>query len=182
MDEAAARCRGDEDATAAIDELPGRADGLRDHPHGHGGDGEVVAAEPRDRICQRGADDDGRDDGPQQAEPGIALEVNGEEPGGVGADREEDVRPEVELPRPTADDVPPDAEHRVEQHEEAHGLVVDVAARLERDGIGEGGEGTDHPGNRVGATRARRRARSGQIAPGAGTGRSGCTTRRRRRP
>ena len=63
-----------------------------------------------------------------------------QERGGVGADREEDAGPEVELAGPAADDVPADSQHGVQQHEEADGLVVDVAAPLERDRVEQGDE------------------------------------------
>ena len=55
-----------------------------------------------------------------------------EQGGGVGADGEEHLRAEVELARPAADDVPANAEHRVDEHQEADRLVVRLALQLER--------------------------------------------------
>ena len=77
---------------AAVDQLPGGADGLRDHPHRHGGDREVVAAEPGDRVGDRRADHHRDDHRAEQGEPGVPAEVDGQERGGVGAGREEDAR------------------------------------------------------------------------------------------
>ena len=180
--EAAARRDRDEEALAAVDERPGGADGLGDHPHRHGGDREVVATQLGDRVGDRSADGRRDDHRPQEGQPRVPAEIDGEQRGGVGADGEEDAGTEVELAGPPPDDVPADAEHRVEQHQEAHRLVVDLAAPLERDRVEQGHEGAEHPGDLLPATGAGRGARSGQTAPGAGTGRSGCRRRRRTRP
>src|SRR6266513_851559 len=140
----------DEEAAAPVDELPRRADRLRDHPDRHRGDREVVAAQARERIGHEGADPHRREHPGQHAEPGAPAEVHEEDRGRVRADREEHLGPEVELARPATDDVPAGAEHRVEQDQEADGLEVGVAAPLERDRVGEaqgeaGGEGDARP-------------------------------------
>jgi hypothetical protein len=145
--EAAARGHGNEEALAAVDELPRGADGLRDHPHRHGGNREVVAAEPRHRIGERGAEHDRDHDRTGQRQPGIPAEIDGQQRGRVGADGEEDAGAEVELARPAADDVPADAEHGIEQHQEAHRLVVDLAAALEGNRVEQGHEDGRQPGH-----------------------------------
>ena len=84
-----------------------------------------MAAQPRERIGQHRAHH-GRDrDAGQQPEPCIDAQLHVEQRGRVRAHPEEHLRPEVELPRPPTDPhVQPRPSIGIDQHQEAHRLVV----------------------------------------------------------
>ncbi len=103
-----------------------------------------MTAKPRQRIRHHGADEYGDEHGRGHAEPGAQLQVDEQDGGDVGADREEHLRAEVELACPVADDVPADAEHRVDQDQKTDRLVEGETAELEKNRIDDG---QDEPGD-----------------------------------
>ena len=115
-----------------------------------GGEGEVVAAEAKERHADDCCDDgrhDGRDrDGEQGVDAGVdvdealvGVEPNGEEPGRVRADQEERSLPERDLAREAHEQGQPERDERVQPHSV---VETDIELReLEREPAGERGRG-----------------------------------------